>query len=115
MADQRIFRKIQGNEIVFARKNKAQSYIENAESIAKYGIWENAIYFEDIFPQRTGVVTALGDTILKFVDNTMDFDLNEKEADGVTTKYLLAGTPAKVHFNTGNLPDTNLKLPHMIM
>lgn len=95
--------KYRATRLCLPGKNKAQSYIENAESIAKYGIWENAIYFEDIFPQRTGVVTALGDTILKFVDNTMDFDLNEKEADGVTTKYLLAGTPAKVHFNTGNL------------
>ena len=33
----------------------------------------------------------------------MDFDLNEKGTDGVTTKYLISGTTAKVHFNTGNL------------
>lgn len=95
--------KYRATRLCLPGKSKSQSYIENAESIAKYGIWENAIYFEDIFPQRTGVITALGDTILKFIDNTMDFDLNEKEADGKTTKYLLAGTPAKVHFNTGNL------------
>jgi hypothetical protein len=95
--------KYRATRLCLPGKSKSQSYIENAESIAKYGIWENAIYFEDIFPQRTGIVTALGDTILKFIDNTMDFDLNEKEADGKTTKYLLAGTPAKVHFNTGNL------------
>lgn len=84
-------------------KSKPQSFIEDAASITKYGVWENAKYFDDIYPRRIGIVTALGDTLLKFVDNTMDFDLNEKEADGVTTKYLLAGTPAKVHFNTGNL------------
>lgn len=95
--------KYRATRLCLPGKSKSQSYIENAESIAKYGIWENAIYFEDIFPQRTGIVTALGDTILKFIDNTMDFDLNEKEADGKTTKYLLAGTPAKIHFNTGNL------------
>lgn len=95
--------KYRATRLCLPGKSKSQSYIENAESIAKYGVWENAIYFEDIFPQRTGIVTALGDTVLKFIDNTMDFDLNEKEADGVTTKYLLAGTPAKIHFNTGNL------------
>lgn len=95
--------KYRATRLCLPGKSKSQSYIENAESIAKYGVWENAIYFEDIFPQRTGVITALGDTVLKFIDNTMDFDLNEKEADGVTTKYLLAGTPAKIHFNTGNL------------
>ncbi len=95
--------KYRATRLCLPGKSKSQSYIENAESIAKYGVWENAIYFEDIFPQRTGIVTALGDTILKFIDNTMDFDLNEKEADGKTTKYLLTGTPAKIHFNTGNL------------
>ncbi|NDV63779.1 phage tail protein [Bacteroides sp. 224] len=81
---------------------KAQSYIEKPEAVAKYGVWEATKYFEDVFPRRTGTVTALGDSVLKFVDNSM-FDLNAKEADGVTTKYLLNGVSAKVHFNTGNL------------
>lgn len=31
------------------------------------------------------------------------FNLNETESDGKTTKYLLNGVSAKVHFNTGNL------------
>ncbi|NML70023.1 hypothetical protein HHL23_09440 [Chryseobacterium sp. RP-3-3] len=78
-------------------------YLEDPAAIASFGLKEGSITFDDIYPHRTGKVTVLGDTKFKFADNTMDFDLNEKEADGVTTKYLVPGTSAKVHFNTGNL------------
>ncbi|MFP3835361.1 hypothetical protein [Chryseobacterium sp. SIMBA_028] len=78
-------------------------YIEDAGSIAAFGMKEGSITFDDIYPNRTGKITALGDTKFKFSDSTMDFDLNEKEADGVTTKYLIAGTSAKISVKTGNL------------
>ncbi|MEG1020042.1 MAG: hypothetical protein RSE50_00875 [Myroides sp.] len=78
-------------------------YIEDANLIANFGLKEGSITFEEIYPKRTGKITALGDTKFKFIDSGMDFDLNAKEADGTTTKYLIAGTSAKVHFNTGNL------------
>ncbi|WP_223559588.1 phage tail protein [Chryseobacterium lathyri] len=78
-------------------------YLEDPAAIASFGLKEGSITFDDIYPHRTGKITALGDTKFKFSDSTMDFDLNEKETDGVTTKYLVAGTSAKVHFNTGNL------------
>ncbi|WP_139348545.1 hypothetical protein [Chryseobacterium sp. JV274] len=78
-------------------------YLQDQGSIAGFGLKEGSITFDDIYPHRTGKITSLGDTKFKFSDSTMDFDLNEKEADGVTTKYLVAGTSAKVHFNTGNL------------
>jgi len=78
-------------------------YLEDPAAIASFGLKEGSITFDDIYPHRTGKITSLGDTKFKFSDSTMDFDLNEKEADGVTTKYLVAGTSAKVHFNTGNL------------
>ncbi|KAA2223056.1 phage tail protein [Chryseobacterium sediminis] len=78
-------------------------YLEDQSSIAGFGLKEGSITFDDIYPHRTGKITSLGDTKFKFSDSAMDFDLNEKEADGVTTKYLVAGTSAKVHFNTGNL------------
>ena len=78
-------------------------FIEDQNLIAGFGLKEGSITFEEIYPKRIGKVTALGDTKFKFVDNTMDFDLNAKESDGVTTKYLIAGTSAKVHFITGNL------------
>lgn len=78
-------------------------YLEDAGSIAAFGLKEGSITFDDIYPHRTGKITSLGDTKFKFSDSSMDFDLNEKEADGVTTKYLIAGTSAKIHVNTGNL------------
>lgn len=78
-------------------------YLEDAGSIAAFGLKEGSITFDDIYPRRTGKITSLGDTKFKFSDSTMDFDLNEKEADGVTTKYLIAGTSAKIKVNTGNL------------
>lgn len=77
-------------------------YIEDAALIAEHGLKEGSIVFDDIYPHRTGVISAVNG-VFKFSDASMDFDLNEKEADGITTKYLVAGQTAKVHFNTGNL------------
>lgn len=79
------------------------AYLEDVALISEIGLIEGSITFDEIYPKRTGVISALGSTKFKFVDSSMDFDLNEKEADGVTTKYLIAGTSAKIHFNTGNL------------
>lgn len=78
-------------------------YLEDTALIASMGLKEGELKLDDIYPHRTGKVTALGATKMKFIDNTMDFDLNEKEADGKTTKYLKPDTTAKIHFNTGNL------------
>lgn len=79
----------------------AESYVEDTQAIAAFGVKEGCRTYEDIYPSRTGYVTAVveGD-VLSFVDDEM-FDLNETEEDGKTTKYLIDGTPAKVKF-TGN-------------
>lgn len=89
----------------FSTKLKLPStdYLEDVGLIEKMGLKEGILEFPEIYPKRTGKITVLGDSKFKFIDTTMDFDLNEKEADGITTKYLIAGTSAKVHFNTGNL------------
>ena len=79
------------------------AYLEDTALIDEIGLIEGSITFEDIYPKRTGVISALGNSVFKFSDSSMDFDLNEKEADGITTKYLVTGTAAKIHFNTGNL------------
>ena len=79
------------------------AYLEDTALISEIGLIEGSITFEEIYPKRTGIISALGTSVFKFVDSSMDFDLNEKEADGVTTKYLISGTSAKIHFNTGNL------------
>ncbi len=84
-------------------KNKNSSYIENAAAIAAFGVKENTKTFDTIYPNRYGEVSAKGSKYYAFVDNTMNFDLNEKEADGTTTKWLINGVNAKVKFNTGNL------------
>lgn len=78
------------------------SYIENKESIALYGVKEGEKNYSDIKPQRVGTVTALGANVITFADNTM-FDLNAKESDGKTTKYLIEGTSAKIKFESGQL------------
>jgi hypothetical protein len=83
-------------------KNKNTSFIQNAEAVANFGIKENTKNFDEIFPNRYGQVTALGSKYYAFVDNTMDFDLNETDAQG-NTLWLIPGVSAKVHFNTGNL------------
>lgn len=80
-------------------KNKGNSYIEESPVLG-YGVFENRKYFDDIEPQRTGVVGSV-DSVLKFTDSTM-FDLNEKDESG-NTLYLITGVNAKIHFNSGNL------------
>lgn len=77
-------------------------YLEDTANIALNGLREGFLELPDIYPHRTGKVTALGDTKYKFADTTTDFDLKAKDAQG-NTIYLKNGESAKVHFNTGNL------------
>lgn len=95
--------KYRADRLCLPGKTKGQSYIENPEAVAKYGIFEGRKHFDNIKPTFTGHVQAVGDSVLEFIDPTISFDLNAKEADGVTTKYLLDGVAAKIHFNSGNL------------
>lgn len=84
-------------------KMKNKSYLENAAAIAAFGVKENTKTFDEVFPKRYGKVTGLGVDYRSFVDNTMNFDLNEKESDNVTTRWLINGVKPKVKFTTGNL------------
>ncbi|MDD3019460.1 MAG: hypothetical protein PHX61_00605 [Alphaproteobacteria bacterium] len=98
-----ITNKYRASRLCLPSKTKAQSYIEKPEAVAKYGIYESTKYFDDIKPTFNGSITGLvSGSVLKFIDTKM-FDLNTLEADGKTTKYLIEGCAAKVHFNTGNL------------
>ena len=81
---------------------RLSSFLEDKESISVYGVKEGEKNYSDIKPLRVGAVTALGKDIITFVDDTM-FDLNEKDKDGKSTKYLIAGTNAKIKFETGQL------------
>lgn len=84
------------------------SYLEDAASIASYGRIEGVKIFEEIYPHRTGTITALGSSVFQFVDSAMDFDLNA--TDEGETLYLIAGTAAKIHFNSGNLAGYEFEL-----
>lgn len=90
-------------KLCLSGKGKNASYIENAAAIAAFGLKENTKTFDDIYPNRYGVVSSLGSKYYAFVDNTMNFDLNEKESNGTTTKWLISGVNAKVKMTSGNL------------
>ena len=92
-------------------KKKGESFLEKGNAVTRFGVWEATKYFEDIYPKQKGRVTAVdAASELVFTDSAMAFDLSEKVtskgADGkeeTKTTYLLPGTSAKVHFNSGNL------------
>lgn len=92
-------------------KKKGESFLEKGNAVNRFGVWEATKYFEDIYPKQKGRVTAVdAASELVFTDSAMAFDLSEKVtskgADGkeeTKTTYLLPGTSAKVHFNSGNL------------
>lgn len=90
------------NKLCLPGTTRLTSYVESATGRARYGIKENEKTFDDIKPERLGEVTSLGGNVLSFADSSM-FDLNEREQDGTTTKYLIEGATAKVSFQTGNL------------
>ncbi len=60
-----------------------------------YGVIEHTEIFDDIYPHRTGTVTAVNAADEhEFSDSAIDFDVNS---------YLLPGLTAKATFNTGQL------------
>ncbi|MBQ3689359.1 MAG: phage tail protein [Bacteroidales bacterium] len=90
-------------------KTKNQSYISDAQSVATYGIRENVKTFPDIYPTRYGKVTGVTASDKKiFYDNTMDFDLNERDENG--TKWLIPSSVAKIQFNSGGLAGYSFEL-----
>ena len=83
-------------------------YIEDPELRDAIGSDEDTEHYDEIYPKRTGSVTALGSDIYSFVDNTMDFDLNETDSEG--TKYLVSGVTAKITFISGKLAGQQFEL-----
>lgn len=111
-------------------KSKENSYIEGSGQVAEYGMKEGVVTYDEIKPEFNSSVGAIvGGDPLSFIDTSM-FDIGAKWADtpvdyaeflgmrGMSdssearaafnaaigsSKYLVAGTAAKVHFNTGNL------------
>lgn len=95
--------KYRADRLCMYGKDKSSSYIEKAEAVAKYGIFEGRKNFDDIKPTFTGKITAIVDgDVLSFIDETFPFDIKKTNADG-ETEYMIAGVSPKVHFNSGNL------------
>lgn len=119
------------DRLVLRNKTKSTSFIKDDTQIALNGVFEGVRVYDDIYPEREGTLTSIDTSNrLKVTDSSM-FDLNEKWQDtaadyawwlslkGLTdttehytnyqdtvvnsTKYLMAGTSAKLHFNSGNL------------
>ena len=84
-------------------------YMEDCDLRDTIGSDEDIKQYEDIYPKRTGVVTSIveGD-INSFIDNTMDFDLNETDSTG--TKYLIDSISAKITFISGKLSGQQFEL-----
>lgn len=94
--------KYRADRLCMFGKDKASSYIEKADAVTKYGIFEGRKNF-DIKPTFTGKVSSVVDgDVLSFIDTSFPFDINAKNASGETL-YLISGVSAKVHFNSGNL------------
>lgn len=84
--------------------------LEDTRLMSVIGCIESVKTYDDIYPKRTGEVTAIdSEDICKFTDNTMDFDLNATDNDG-NTLYLVDGTTAKITFITGLLAGQQFEL-----
>jgi hypothetical protein len=77
--------------LVFETGDPAVRYLE--ANVANFGIKEGTVTFEDIFPNRTGSVTATANKNT-VTDASIDFDLNAQ---------LLEGVVAKIVFKSGAL------------
>lgn len=100
---------VKANTEMIGISDESKRYIENAELRDKIGSEEDVKTYDNIYPTRTGTVTAVvADDICAFIDDTMDFDLNKKGDKG--TVYLVDGTSAKITFTSGRLAGQQFEL-----
>lgn len=100
---------VKANTEMMGISDESKRYIENAELRDKIGSEEDVKTYDNIYPKRTGKVTAVvANDICAFVDDTMDFDLNKKDDKG--TVYLVDGVSAKITFTSGRLAGQQFEL-----
>lgn len=100
---------VKANSEMIGISDESKRYIENAELRDKIGSEEDVKTYDNIYPKRTGKVTAVvADDICAFIDDTMDFDLNKKDDKG--TMYLVDGASAKITFTSGRLAGQQFEL-----
>lgn len=101
---------IEPNTQLIGIDDDTKRYFEDAALRDAIGSEEDTKVYDQCYPKRTGTVTAIVDgSVAEFIDDTMDFDLNEKDGEG-QTKYLIDGTSAKITFLTGLLAGTEFEL-----
>lgn len=79
--------------------NNGKRYIDSP-NISKFGVNEGRKFFDDVWPRRTGTVTAVIDN-LTFTDSSIDFDINAQ---------LISGTSCKLQIKTGDLAGYDFEL-----
>lgn len=100
---------VEPNTELIGISDDSKRYLEDAQLAAKIGSDEDSKTYDNIFPTRTGKVTALVDgDINAFIDDTMDFDLNAKNDSG--TIYLVNDVTAKITFTSGLLAGQQFEL-----
>lgn len=100
-----------------ARKNLKEDYREGATRLVfeerflekntdLFGVREGSVSFEEVFPQRTGVVQGINpDNRNQFIDTTINFNLND---------FLIEGTVAKVVFKSGALAGYEFEIKRFV-
>ncbi len=86
-------------------KLPGSEFLQDNDKVKAMGLIEGVKIYDDIKPTFTaiiGTVNTLANSQQSFVITNIDFDLNAKDGNG-NTLYLIAGTPAKIHVNKGNL------------
>lgn len=100
---------IEPNTELIGIANDNDRYLEDVALRDKIGSEEDSKTYDNIFPTRTGRVTALVDgDINAFIDDTMDFDLCKKDDKG--TVYLVNEVSAKITFTSGRLAGQQFEL-----
>ena len=74
------------------RKNLVMTGEFVERNIDLYGLIVQNVYFDDIFPTRTGALTAVSIDFLTLTDTSIDFNLNDQQIEG-----------AKIVFTSGEL------------
>lgn len=100
---------IEPNTEIIGISDENHRYLEDVALREKLGSEEDTKTYDNIYPTRTGKVTALVDgDIYSFIDDTMDFDLCAKNDKG--TIYLVDGVSAKITFTSGRLAGQQFEL-----
>jgi hypothetical protein len=90
----------------YAKRLKMTGGVDYLESnTGTYGVVEDTAIFENIYPSRTGTITALGQDIYSFFDSGISFDINQ---------YLLPGVEAKINFLTGDLAGYTFRIKRFL-